>query len=367
MGLSGTSVTDAGHKVLQAISAETNNRYLKATRLHTELALAERPTTTVRKGAVQDRIYKGYHRLWPEAVGWEGSPEFPSYRVHVIGDPAAVKPVMRTKANGVQRESGPVMGIDAVPAAPQLFPLISQCPIYSAPGFTVVDSSTFQHSNERSKRFVSTGAPPSRRKRRAVTDDKPPQGVARQTVLSGMLIRDAIDEKQLSADTVRKNLMATIINEKKVKAKLAAAATAAAPSVPPKVGGFFSASRSAQSQEVDISKSHLPATKAGHLDRRYGNRAQYLAKPAMTSALSGCPSLISSQSTMSTSAQTSPTTQSQELYVSSTPITSSIPSTPCKTGPSKPLGRLASASLSLDPVEARPSKKATGYGMFRKK
>lgn len=346
--------------MLQAISAETNHRYFKAnSRFHTELALGERPAQSVRTGTVQDRIYKGYHRLWPDAVGWEGSTEYPSYRVHVTGDPSVVNPVTRTRAHG--RESAPI-DVDSLS-------LVNRYPIYNFNGpASNVGPSPSQQSNEDSKRFVSAGARPSRRKRRAVADDKAPQGVARQTVLFGMLVREAIDEKQVSADTVRRNFMAALEYDKKVRAKKAAAA----PPVPVKVG-LFAAPRPAQNQEVDISQWHIPITKnGGHRDKRYGNRAKYQATKALTSALTGCPSLISSQSsTPPSSAPTSITTVSQGLSAYSSPratFTSSIPVTPGKRiAPSKPLGRLASASLSSDPAEAPPVKKVTGFGMFRKK
>ncbi|KAJ9106366.1 hypothetical protein QFC21_001512 [Naganishia friedmannii] len=368
-----TSVTDAGHAVLQAISKKTNHKYAKAnSRFHTELALGERPAQSVRTGTVQDRIYKGYHRLWPHAVGWEGSPEYPSYRVHVTGDPNVVDPVTRTRAHG--RESAPI-DVDSLPH-------VNRYPMYNfnaPPGSnTTGPSRSSQRSNEDSKRFVSAGggARPQRRKKRAVADDKAPQGVARQTVLFGMLVREAIDEREVSADTVRMNLEAVVEYDRKVMADKKAAA---APHVPVKVG-LFAAPRPAPNQQVDISQYHIPITKsAGTRDKRYGDRAKYQATKALTRALTACPLLISSQLSASTTSSASSSTSwrssatvSQDSSVFSTPRAIPTPSIPVTSGrstaPLKPLGRLASASLSSDPAEAPvPAKRVTGYGMFRKK
>jgi hypothetical protein len=194
-----------------------------------------------------------------------------------------------------------------------------------------------------------------------VADNSPPSGVSRQTVLFGMLIREAIDEKTLSADSVRKNLMATIAYDKKVKAKI----VAAAPPEPPKVGMFGFR----PGADVDISQWHIPITKTGRRDQRYGNRAKHNATKALTSALAGCPGLTSSQSTSSASSQVSASTsQGSSFFSSQSTVNPDIPSTPRKLQSPKPLGRLASASqASSEPDDAPPTKKPTGYGMFRKR
>lgn len=356
LGVSRTSVTDAGHSMLQAISAETNHRYFKANRLHAELALPERPVATIKSGTVQDRIYKGYHRLWPQPVGWEGSPEYPSYRVHVCGDPVSRDPVYKTRANGVEHEASPTVN------GPRFN--TDRYPTYSIPAIDVDALPLQQHSSIPSKRFVSArsaaGRAPGRTKK-VVADNGPPSGVSQQTVLFGMLIREAIDENALSADSIRKNLMATIAYDKKVKAKIV---VAAAPE-PPKVGMFGIR----PGADVDISQWHIPITKAGHRDQRYGNRAKHNATKALTSALAGCPGLTSSQSTSSASSQaTVSTSQGSSFFSSQSTVNLDIPSTPRKFQSAKPLGRLASASqASSEPDDAPPAKKPTGYGMFRKK
>lgn len=327
-----------------------------ANRLHTDLALAERPTTSVRSGTVQDRIYKGYHRLWPNAVGWEGSTEFPSYRVHVCGDPSVVEPVTRTRAHGFQHEecldNGGAIRPDRFPAY--------VLPMAASPALQ-------EHSNMPSKQFVS-GVPPRRAKSRkttAVSDDIAPQGIARQKVLCGMLVREAIDEKSLTADMPRKNVAARAAYDKKVKAQL----EAAAPSQPTKVGIF--GRRPGQPVEEDRFKWHIPITKAGHRDKRYGDRAKYNATKALTTALTGCQGLMSSQSSVETSSQASTTTttsQRSSFFSSQSSIGLNMPSTPRNQQPAKPLGRLSSAILlSSEPDETPPAKKATGYGMFRKR
>lgn len=341
--------------MLQSISAETNHRYFKANRLHTELALPERPAATVKSGTVQDRIYKGYQRLWPQAVGWEGSPEYPSYRVHVCGDPAHRDPVYKTRANGVEHKVSPAKRVPRFNA--------DQEPQYPISAIDVDASPTQQYSSIPSKRFVSARSAAGRapgRTQKAVADDGPPSGLSRTTVLFGMLVREAIDEKTLSADSVRKNLSAFIAYDKKVKAKI----VAAAPVEPPKVGMFGRR----PGAEPDISQWHIPITKAGQRDQRYGSRAKHNATKALTSALTSCPGLTSSQSTSASSQISIATSQGSSFFSSQSTVNLDIPSTPRKFQNSKPLGRLASASQpSSEPDDAPPMKKPTGYGMFRKK
>ncbi|KAJ9124345.1 hypothetical protein QFC22_001145 [Naganishia vaughanmartiniae] len=258
-------------------------------------------------------MYKGCHQLWPDAVGWEGSSAYPSYRVHVTGDPRAVDLVTRTRAHG--RESSAPIHVDSLP-------LVDRYPIYNAnaPGFTTTGPSRSpQQSNEGSKRFVSTGARPRSRKKRAVEDDKAPQGVARQIVLFGMLVRKAVDEKQVSADTIRMNAMAALEYEKKVEAKR----VAAAPPAPVKVG-LFAASRPALNQEHNT----IVITDLHQL------------------GIAGIVRLLVS-------------TRSSAVFLT------------CHSGGENNAfetpGETGKASSSSDSAETPPVKKATGYGMFRKK
>lgn len=349
-------MTEGGHLMLQSISAETNHRYFKANRLHAELALPERPVATIKSGTVQDRIYKGYHRLWPQAVGWEGSPEDPSYRVHVCGDPASREPSYKTRANGVEH------GISPVKDVPRFNP--DRYPQYPVPAIDVDALPSQQPSSIPSKRFVSARSAAGRapgRTQKAVADNGPPSGVSRQTVLFGMLVREAINEKTLSADSVRKNVMAFIAYDKKVKSQI----LTAAPSEPLKVGMFGRR----PGAEAVISQWHIPITKAGHRDQCYGSRAKHNATKALTSALTSCSGLTSLQTTPSSSSQ-SPvlTSQGSSFFSSQYTINVDIPSPPRKFQNSKPLGRLASASqASSEADDAPPMKKPTGYGMFRKR
>ena len=362
-GVSRTSVTDGGLSLLQSISAETSDRYFMANRLHSELALSERPTASVRTGTVQDRIYKGYHRLWPEASGWEGSFDSPSYRVHVCGDPSVVEPVTRTRAHGFQHEEclDSASGI----IRPDRFPAYV-VPTAESAASQASQKLSQEFTNIPSKRFVSATAPKRARSRKttAVADDVPPQGESRQKVLLGMLIREAINEKSLTADSPRNNVAARITHDKKVKAQI----DAAAPAEPAKVGMF--GRRPGQPVQEDQPRWHVPITKAGHRDKGYGDRAKYNATNALTTALTGCQGLVSPQSSVETSLQvsTSSTASQRSSFFSSQSLNAfSVPATPHIQLPGKPLSRLASAMPSSGSDGAPPVKKATGYSMFRKR
>ena len=356
-------MTDAGLSLLQSISAETSDRYFMANRLHTELALSERPATSVRAGTVQDRIYKGYHRLWPDAIGWEGFSEFPSYRVHVCGNPLAVEPVTRTRAHGFQHEECLDSGSGVI--RPDRFPAYV-VPTADSAASQASQELSQKHTDIPSKQFVSAAAPERARSRKttAVADDMAPQGISRQKVLRGMLIREAINEKSLTADSPRNNVTARIGYDKKVKALT----DAAAPAQPAKVGMF--GRRPSQPAEEDRSKWHIPMNEAGHRDKGYGDRAKYNASKALTTALTGGQGLVSSQSSVETSSQVSTSStasQRSSFFSSQSPMAASVPATPHKQLPGKPLSRLASAMRSSDSDGAPPVKKATGYGMFRKR